>query len=136
MNKLWIAAYNLPTKSWTSGGTLADYDREHYDIFEVPASSHEGATRAARAMRQAQVRLTAAQKALLAALIESIPASCDPAARLGRLIEVEPAESRAAAALARKGLLSVFDPDTLQVRLSITAFNPSILALVAAEAPA
>lgn len=133
MNKLWIAAYNLPTKSWTSGGTLADYDREHYDIFEVPASSHEGATRAARALRQAHTRLTAAQKSLLATLIQSLP-DTDRTTQLRQCIEIEPTERRAAAALAAKGLLATFDETTLQAKLSILAFNPTILAHVAARA--
>lgn len=133
MKKLWIAAYNLPTKSWTSGGTLADYDREHYDIFEAPASSHEAAVLAGRAMRQSHVRLTGSQKSLLAGLVRSIHPDAQ-SRKLAVLIEIEPSELRAASALARKGLLAAIDPATFQVQLSILAFNPSVLATLACEA--
>lgn len=134
MNKPWIAAFNLPTRTWTSGGTLDAYDNEHYDIFVVPAASHDSAVRAARAIRQSQLRLTPSQRTFLASLVSALPAPIDPAASVRSLIEIEASEARVAAALQRKGLLSTFDPDTAQVKLSTAAFNPSILAMIAHEA--
>lgn len=128
--KTWLVAYNLPTKSWSSGGAPADYDREHWDLFQVQATDRDAAERAAKEQRKRQ-RLTPAQRTLIESLFADLPKDEDP---LKAWIEVvDPVERRVARALAAKGLLTVDENDARdrvngtisvsEVRLTFAALN-------------
>lgn len=121
---LWIVAYNLPTRTWTSGGQREDYDRAHYDVWVVEAADRDQAEQAGRTMRRMQRGLTAKQRQLLTSLLEENPGAADEAPAYST--EIWQDEVLAAKRLAQCGLITFTSEDERQVRLTAAAFNPSL----------
>lgn len=124
---MWFACYNLPTKTWTSGGTQADYEPQHYDVFRVPAADRDQAVAAGRKRRTAQMKVSPLQRKLLASLYEATAQEADPTSFSVELLD---GERRSAMRLAALGLVRPIDPDAHDLQLTAEAFNPSIRALV------
>lgn len=119
----WVAAYNHPTRSWSTGGPLSEYDHQHWDLFLVPARSREEAQAAARALRRKQAILTEAQVRLLASLLDTHAEDGGSVAAECPWVEVSGDETRTAKALAAKGLVALHDPSARHVKLTVCAFN-------------
>lgn len=128
--KTWLACYNYPTKIWTSGGTIHDYARPHYDLYEVSARSHDEARKAGQVMRRKQANLPAAQSRLLASILRECSAVSAVDLEAAPWFEVVEAEVRDAQRLASKGLLKLKDGNGRHVQLTLSAFNrfPSVAA--------
>lgn len=119
----WIAAFNYPTKSWSTGGTEADYARPHWDLYEVHAVDRDRAQKLAQALRRKHRALPAKQALLLVSLLNdtrSVPA--DVAAETP-WIEVSEAEAAAARGLVAKKLLKSKDDSCRLVQLTVSSSN-------------
>lgn len=122
--RTWIAAYNLPTRTWTTGGTRAEYPEPHYDVFEMSAINREHAERLGMHMRRQALSLTPRQRELLDALKEQAGPSREDALR--RNLVVEPGRHATARQLAAKGLVLLRDRAGTGVRLLDIAYIPSL----------
>ena len=125
--KPWIVGYNLPTKSWSSGGSRADYEAPHWDIFLVHANYREEAEKAGRVLRRAHQTLTPRQRELLASLRETTPTIEDASLDF---VEIAVDELAIAKQLERKKLLIIKPEAERMVRLTLPAFNPSLVGAV------
>ncbi len=136
--KLWVAAWNYPTRTWSSGGDLSEYARPHWDHYLVPARSHSEALKAGRALRSKQQNLTAAQAQLLASLRREHAAAPASIREECPWVWIDAHEAKAARSLEAKGLLTITGADGRNVRLTVSAFNqlPAVDALLASSAAA
>lgn len=119
--RTWLAAYNLPTGEWTSGGTRDEYPVEHYDVFEMSALDRDHAIRLARQMRSKALSITARQIALLDDLKARAAAAPDT-----YNFSVAAGQRGTAKQLAGKGLLLLRERDASVVRLTGVAYIPSV----------
>ncbi|MEJ6002530.1 hypothetical protein [Paucibacter soli] len=118
----WIAAFNHPTKSWSTGGAASEYARPHWDLYEVKASDRDRAQTLARGLRAKQRNLPAKQALLLASLLKE----ADSLAIQGEAeswMEVTVNEAAASASLVAKGLLLAKDESCRHVKLTICSRN-------------
>lgn len=129
----WIAAYNLPTKEWGSGGSRSEYDQKYYDIYEVRARDRDDAIEQARKIRRSTLSLTPNQKQLLWDLKEQVLTDGDGQTEdkiktCERFtIEINIDEISAARRLVKLGLIRwAVEDDDRQVIVMIDAFNPSL----------
>lgn len=122
--KTWYVGYNHPTKTWSSGGTRADYEAPHWDLFLVEAKYSDEAEKAGRALRRVHQSLTQRQRDLLASLRATTPTIED--ARKD-YVEIATDELATALQLERKKLLIIAPNAERMVQLTLPAFNPSLV---------
>ena len=126
----WTVAYNHPTQSWSAGGSLSEYERPHWDLYQVEAASRGHAEAAAKAMRRKQCDLTSAQAKLLASLRAEHETTADGVRKECPWVMLDEAEVRTARGLAAKGLVALREGDDRQVRLTVCAFNQNVEAML------
>lgn len=124
--KKWIVAYNLPTASWSSGGSQSEYPAPHWDVYEVWANTSDDAETKGRKLRRQHRALSERQAALLGSLRDGVRSEADDH-RLILTIEILEHEVPVGRQLAGKGLISMCSEDGRLVRLNQCAFNPSLL---------
>lgn len=118
----WIAAYNLPTASWSSGGTVSEYERPHWDLYEVDAGTRDSAEAKAKLLRRRQRAMTPAQACLLASLLQEHFAAPEEDRVQTPWVNIDTHELRAAQGLRDKGLV-VISNSGREVKLTVSAFN-------------
>lgn len=145
--KPWVVAYSLIVKDWESGGELATYDRQFYDVYLVEATDRDDAEWQAKTQRRKQ-RLTGHQLTFMTSLLQDVGIfDTDPT----DWIEiVSSSEKRLARRLRDKGLLLIRNDHkgpivtggtSFEVKLLPPAFNfqernPAALAAYRREAKA
>ncbi|MFK4706139.1 hypothetical protein ABIC83_002978 [Roseateles asaccharophilus] len=120
----WIAAFNYPTRSWSTGGAEADYPRPHWDLYEVhTGGGRDRAQLLAQAQRRKHRALPAKQALLLASLLNDTRSVSATVAAETPWIEVAEAEVAAARGLVAKKLLKSKDDSCRLVQLTVSSLN-------------